>query len=179
MGTAETSLTLEPWSDQRDLASPCRRAKGDFVHLPLTNHFFTFSPHCSGPLLLSAVCDGLNSTCISEMWIPYCKVWRPTYWTAEAMGIVSAASFAGGLCSYPLVRVIPVGTGMKQQLLSYRYQERKSAAWLQLGIWGMKHCIPVTPINGLLKCQISLNCVPLLPMPPIAEACRSNWGPSW
>lgn len=93
-----------------------------------TNHFFTMSPHCSSPLLLSEVCDGLNRKCISEMWILCCKAWKPMHWAAEAVSIVSAVSFAWGL---PWS-----GSLLWGQERSYRYQERWSAVRLQIGYSG-------------------------------------------
>lgn len=38
-----------------------------FLHLPL--RLTAISHHCSGPLLLSVVCDGLNSKCVSEIGV--------------------------------------------------------------------------------------------------------------
>lgn len=51
----------------KGFSSPCERPKEGVLHLPL--RLTAISPHCSGPLLLSVVCDGLNSKCISEIGV--------------------------------------------------------------------------------------------------------------
>lgn len=75
--------------------------------------------------------------------------------------MVPAASFAWGLCSCPFVRVIPVGTDRSNDCYAIGTRKENQQLGCSLGVWGMKRCLPVTPLHGLLKWQISLNFVNL------------------